>query len=367
MSKERSKVVLNKHVIDEAAEWFVELNEGETDIAVRQQFDTWLRASPEHMRAYLRMLPIWEDGSRVDTEVDGDPQALIAWARAADNIIPLTAVSAEKAQQRGVSSGKDGASRRIQAVKLSLMAAATAIAIVGTWHYTQRNTYTTGIGEQRLIALADGSKVELNSRSRMTVRFTDHARDVDLIEGQALFRVAKDKARPFIVRSADTEVRAVGTQFDIYRKRSGTIVTVVEGRVAVAHPGKHEGTPLPSVGKESPHFKREGEVLLNAGEQITVPSVARKVVAQPKRTDVAVATAWTQQRLVFSRTPLADAAEEFNRYNTRQIIVEGSGLQTFIVSGTFSSTDPTSLVRFLRKQPNIRVQETSSKILIGEN
>ena len=75
-------------------------------------------------------------------------------------------------------------------------------------------TYSTGIGEQRTIQLVDGSTVELNARSRVKVRLTEHRRDVALIEGQALFRVAKDKQRPFVVRAGDAPVRAVGTEFE---------------------------------------------------------------------------------------------------------------------------------------------------------
>ncbi len=82
-------------------------------------------------------------------------------------------------------------------------------------------TYATGIGEQRSIVLADGSTVDLNSRSKIRIRFSSERRGVELIEGQALFKVAKDHARPFVVDSDGTRVRAVGTQFDVYRKRRG--------------------------------------------------------------------------------------------------------------------------------------------------
>lgn len=329
---------MNKEIVNQAAEWFVELNEGEADKSARQQFDAWLRQSPEHVRAYLRMLPIWEEGSRLDAQASDDPEAIIAWARAGDNVVPLDAGREES--PANLSSTSNPVSWRR---KLSLaIAASVAVAILGTWLYSQLNTYSTGIGEQRLIALADGSKVELNSRSRIHVRFSGDGRDVDLLEGQALFRVAHDKTRPFIVHSADTKIRAVGTQFDVYRKPSGTVVTVLEGRVAVRNS------------------------LLTAGEQITVSSDTPHVAPEPKRTDVAAATAWTQQHLVFSKTPLTAVAEEFNRYNTRQLVIKDDGLETFNVSGTFSSTDPTSLVRFLRAQPGIQVTETRSEIHIAE-
>jgi transmembrane sensor len=98
---------------------------------------------------------------------------------------------------------------------------------------------------------------------------------------------------------------------------------------------------------------------LSAGEQVTVDSAT---ASKPKRANVAATTAWTQQRLVFFRTPLTEVAEEFNRYNKRQLAVRDTELRTFHVSGTFSSTDPASLIRFLRAQPELQVSETSSEI-----
>jgi transmembrane sensor len=116
-------------------------------------------------------------------------------------------------------------------------------------------SYSTGIGEQRTIQLMDGSTVELNARSKVEVRLTERRRDVALIEGQALFHVAKDKLRPFVVRAGEAEVRAVGTEFDVYKKQAETVVTVVEGRVET-YPGS-DGAAAAAI-------------LLSAGEQLTV-------------------------------------------------------------------------------------------------
>src|SRR5258708_14766281 len=106
--------------------------------------------------------------------------------------------------------------------------------------------YITALGEQRSIQFADGSTVELNSRSKISVKYSQQESDVDLLEGQAVFHVAHDVSRPFIVAVGATRVRAVGTQFDVYKKSNGTVVTVVEGRVAVYS----TQVPLPS-GTES--------------------------------------------------------------------------------------------------------------------
>jgi transmembrane sensor len=181
--------------------------------------------------------------------------------------------------------------------------------------------------------------------SKIRIRYSAHERTVDLLQGQALFQVAKDTIRPFVVHSGQTGVRAVGTEFDVYRKADGTIVTVVEGRVAVLR------TP------ESRNFSS----LLSAGEQITVsPTAARKTL----HPNLAGATSWTQRRLVFDSASFAEVADEFNRYNERKLVIDPSALGTLHVSGVFSSTDPASLIRFLRDRPGLRVTETPTQIRI---
>jgi transmembrane sensor len=348
MSTERPNLPTNKQIIDEAAEWFVEINAGDADRAARQRFDAWLRLSPEHVRAYLRILPVWEEGAQLDAGGNGDPHALIAWAREGNNVVALGRGAGALVEE--VRKSRPRPSWRLA---LAACAAFVVVALTAWLLIERRSTYETGIGDQRLVALSDGSKIELNSRSKLKVRFTERERTVDLLEGQALFRVAKDKARPFMVRSGDAVVRVLGTQFDVYKKRTGTVVTVVEGRVAIL-----PLTPSPLVGEGW----AEG-LSLTAGEQAVLVASARP---KPKRANIALATAWTQQRLEFSRTPLPEVAEEFNRYNERQLIVKGGGLETFNVSGSFSSSDPASLVRFLRAQPGIRVSETESAIHVAQ-
>ena len=186
------------------------------------------------------------------------------------------------------------------------------------------------------------------------MRLSKSVREVDLIDGQALFHVAKDLTRPFIVRSGTAKVRAVGTQFDVYRKGSGTIVTVVEGRVAVLA----AAPPLESAPAASS--------FLAAGDQITVPtdSTSSKVALKPIRTDVAAATAWVQKRLIFEETPLSKVVEEFNRYNTRRLVIVDPQLQSVEISGVYSASDPDSLLGFLRSLPDIALRATDNEIEI---
>src|SRR5437879_5543547 len=218
MEPEESKLKPNAQILEEAADWLVEFSTGEADAGARQKFDTWLRTSPEHVRAYLELVPIWEEGALPPPHPDAGPDALIALARSADNVVPLAAKAAE------VSKPAASSAPRLHRRRGAIAASAVLACVVGgilAWLMLARNPpYTTQVGEQRSIALPDGSLFQLNARSSVRVRFTSHERALELLEGQALFRVAKDPARPFIVASDGARVRAVGTQFDVYRKRT---------------------------------------------------------------------------------------------------------------------------------------------------
>ena len=100
---------------------------------------------------------------------------------------------------------------------------------------------------------------------------------------------------------------------------------------------------------------------LSAGEQLTV---LPHTVAKPTRTDTVAATAWVQKRLMFEETPLRDVAEEFNRYNRRPLAIDDRELQKLKISGVYSSTDPASLINFLRSQSSYRVIETENQVRV---
>ena len=237
------------------------------------------------------------------------------------------------------------------------------LASVGAWFYAERNTYGTDIGEQRAITMPDGSIVELNARSKVRIAFHDQQRDVELLEGQALFRVAKDHSRPFVVHAGATSVRAVGTQFDIYRKNAGTTVTVIEGRVAVlSGPSVSEQTTETAREPNSPEapipVPMSLEMFLAAGEQMTVTSTH---AVKAERPNIAAATAWTQHELVFDGTSLSEVLEEFSRYSTHRLIVDSPDLANLKISGQYTSTSPESLLRFLTLQEGVVVTQVNGE------
>lgn len=355
MITKTSKPRLNRLICDEAAEWFVDFRVADVDAAGRARFDQWLRQSPEHIRAYIEVAKIYVDLPFPEASVPIEVDRLIDLARKQGNVVAFGTSSAVRPSVRS-------AWRPARALAATVVVTCVAVG-VGTWFLPPRYaTYETQIGERRLITLADHSTIDLNARSRVRVRLTRSERDVELSAGQALFEVSRDKARPFIVRSNDAIVRAVGTQFDVNRTRSGTTVTVIEGRVAVTGTKVESASPPDrQSGRTPPEDGSAAAVFLDAGEQITVTPRGRST---PERARLSSVTAWTQHRVVFDGSRLSDVVEEFNRYNTRQLLIDDSNLDDFRISGRYSSTDPASLLRFLRTQPGIRVIETDKEVRI---
>jgi transmembrane sensor len=399
--RSEGRIGLNPQINEEAARWFVEFRSGDVDASTRQQFDAWMRASPEHLRAFIEIAALWGHSAGADPQRRFSVEALVASAREEGDVVRLEADSNwREAAHPAPPSPSSGFTRwwfqarpsqgRLTGKVLGIrrMAVATVLLAVGSLVIgsllLERRTYSTAVGEKRSLRLSDGSTLTLNSRSRARIDFGHATRTVNLLEGEALFRVAKDPSRPFVVRADGTFVRAVGTEFDIDRRRSGTVVTVVEGRVAVlatsASAGRSAGTgpmskaaaqfqPRPvqpeSVAEtgtghaDADDRGSDGTVFLSAGEQIDVAGRS----PSPTRTNVSSATAWIQGKVILQSQTLEEVAEEFNRYSERRLVTEDHGEVPMRLSGVFS-TDPDFLIRYLRELPNIQVRESATEIRI---
>jgi transmembrane sensor len=342
---------MNSQIIDEAAEWFVTMRNGDGDAAQRARFAQWLLTSPEHVRTYLELTPIWAEAASVNPK-HLDAKTLIARARLDANVVDLhrPADAQGPAEAPAIAAPSPRRAHRF-ARRYWLAASLATVAVAGivSSMISRPTIYTTGIGEQRSVGLSDGSRIELNSQSRLQVRFSKSERAIDLLEGQGLFDVASDPRRPFIVRSDDTLVRAVGTQFDVYRKNTGTVVTVIEGRVEIGASSAAAAAPALST-------------QLGAGEQATI---ATHRIVRAEKPNVEAATAWTQRRLVFDAATLETVAAEFNRYNFKRLVVRDTDLNTFRISGVFSASDPASLVQFLKEQPEITLEQSDTEVIIA--
>jgi transmembrane sensor len=214
-------------------------------------------------------------------------------------------------------------------------------------------TYRTAHGEQIVVQLPDNSDLRLNTDSTVTVRYTRGERVVEVERGQAFFTVARDDRRRFRVAAGAAQVLAVGTQFDTYRKPDATIVTVVEGSVAMLA-GE---PPPPGVTGMPPDALR-----VDAGYQVRVDT--RGVPAQPTPVDVQQTLAWLQHEIAFEQRPLGEVADEFNRYGPIPIEIDDAALRALPISGVFDAYDVDSFVAFLRTLEGVRVERTNARIRV---
>jgi transmembrane sensor len=342
MNRNSSRLELSASVLEEAASWVIELGEGELDAQQRVQLDRWLRRSPEHVQAFLEISAAWEESSQLKVPRDAELEALIARVTSDSNVVPLAGNVGQAAPTK---------QRESRSIRRWLAIAASLVLMVGTlaWLAVPRwDSYSTRIGEQRSITLADGSVVQLNSQSRLRVRFSENERLVELSQGQALFDVFKDASRPFIVESDGARVKAVGTQFDVKHRKQGVVVTVLEGRVAVTPSTRDPSATQP--------------LYLVAGDRVILDSNA---APRTERANVDNAVAWTHRRLVFEDAPLTEVVEEFNRNNVRRLVIADPSLEGFHIRGTFDANKPERLVMFLSQRFDLSVVETDGEIRLA--
>jgi len=205
--------------------------------------------------------------------------------------------------------------------------------------------YATRHGELRSWQLSDRSMLRLNTDTAVTVRYSRSERLVEVDRGEALFEVAHEAHRPFRVVAGTASALAVGTVFSVHRETSSTLVTVIQGRVAVSSAGSGGGVAT-----------------VGAGEQDRVTDGEPPDKVTPA--DIERSTAWLHRQIEFEREPLATVAAEFNRYSAVPIEIETPALRTLPITGIFSVDDTETFLDFLRTFPGVTVQATSSGIRV---
>ena len=289
-----------KRIRDEAAGWYARLNNTTISTDTLRAFRDW-RRDERHAGAYAEIEAFWVRAGKLRHDED---------IRQAEQ----DALNRKPRAQPGhtLRSG-----RSLAALAL-VVALAAGLAVA--WPSLVGQSYDTGVGEQRLVRLSDGSRIRIDTQSRVRVRYHDSARRVTLEQGRAYFEVAPDPSRPFKVRAGAAEVHALGTQFDVRRAADLSIVTLAEGRVRVA--GASQTWDL------------------KPGQQIKVGAKEGEV----QDVDVKLATSWTNGRLVFRNLPLGAAIAEVNRYSPAQIRLTEASLNEARVSGQFDSGDSDAFI-----------------------
>jgi transmembrane sensor len=336
-------------VMREAADWVVQLRSPDRPAHCEQSFADWLRASPLHVREYLRAVEVWEGLAHPQLGGGRTKEDLVK-AASDSNLVEFPAAATPPpptAYRHGFRWRRVGFAMALTGVFV--------LAYLG-WQQTAVLKVRTGLGEQHSEVLPDHSIVELNTQSEIRVGFTATQRRVELVRGEAFFDVSKDPVRPFIVVTDLATAKAVGTRFSVYRAQSGTIVTVAEGRVLVRE--KQAGT------------ETDAGISGRAGAVEVIPGTQAE--AQPGRpvlmrqADVERTFAWRERRLVFDGEPLSRVVEEFNRYNSPPLVISDPRLREQRISGVFGANDPESLLDFLVEVDHIAVtRDANQTIRIG--
>lgn len=342
----------------EAAEWFVNLQATDIDREAQEAFADWLRRSPLHVEEFLQLTALQGDLSRLPELKDIDLPALLAEAGRTDtdNVIALAneffplreetgALGAAKVQVVTSVSAERPAARELKGWWLAA-AAAIALVCVGVArlgavrNFFNSEHYSTAVGEQRSVALTDGSQIELNVRSSLSAQLTETARDIRLEGGEALFQVAKDPTRPFRVHTPQATIEATGTRFNVHVKSGITVVALLEGRIEVRQPGEAVAIPL------------------NPGQEITLAAHTTARPA-PRPADLKTVTAWTERRLVFEDTPIAEVIEEFNRYSRQPLEIDPR-LRDVRITISFDSGSTQTFAESLAAAGGLRVTRTAA-------
>jgi transmembrane sensor len=337
----------------EAAAWIAKLHGPERSAELEEDFRAWLNADSEHARAFEHITEIWDAVGNVN--VGGLPRL------ASDD--PFDSRSLPDARKLTLSNAKVARAARSAwlAFAATLLIAAAGIA---SWLYMTRGLYTTDIGEQRIVSLDDGSRLYLNSDTRLDVELGEHTRRIQLQRGEAYFEVAKDPARPFIVRAGNRTVTALGTSFVVRYDSERTAVTLVEGKVTVAlttesaapehDPTRQSAKPTRSAGsRENP------VVTLTPGERITFEPSGTAGIDVPRPESTA---AWRRGEVVLDETPLEAAVEEMNRYQRQRLTLDDADIRVLPISGIYRTGNNQDFARAVATVYGLEVTTDGNEI-----
>jgi transmembrane sensor len=342
-----SKSELRRLQLERVSAWIQVLQHA--TLADNAAFVAWLKESPQNCRDILLMLTVERALNKVDVQRLNDTTALIAQ-------VDSTVVALPPRQGR-----PPPLLLRTRTLRWAA-AGIAALFVGGSAYYLEGHVgwteYRTGASEQRAFVLTDGSIVHLNTHSRIAVRLTPKGREVRLMDGEALFRVQHDPATPFRVYTENAEIEDVGTEFDVNSRAEGTFVAVLEGRVNVA-----SVKPVPATTNSLLNWMRpdySGGRSKRADFQTLVASQEAQIgpsgfVLIHDVSNASHAAAWRNWRLVFRQESLERIVEQFNRFNSRKIRLDGPGVASRIYGGIFDAYDTDTLLQVLRKDLDLDV------------
>lgn len=291
----------------QAAQWCATLAHGREGDRVR--FEAWRDGDPENARAYDRL------------------QAAEARAVSLKDSPELLGLRHETLARASLGRRRHKMERRRLVGALAAAVGALTLVPAAIWAVRADGdhesvaappaAYATAVGQRMVLTLQDGSRVTLNTASRLRVDYSSDERRLHLDAGQALFEVAHDAKRPFNVQAGETTVTAHGTRFDVRRKTAATEVLLTEGRVSVV--------------------AREGDasaarVMLSPRDLLTADASGVRV---RQVSDADAREGWREGVVVFDDQPLSEVVSEINRYTTRPLVLDGRSVGTIRISGVY--------------------------------
>ncbi|WP_068877566.1 MULTISPECIES: FecR family protein [unclassified Phenylobacterium] len=321
-----SMATQEERAMADAAAWLARLQRDDVTERDGLDFEAWLAAAPAHAAAYRRTLAMWHEfeGCADDVLTELTTQARHETLRRAPT-------------RRGWLIGAGGAA----------LAATLAVAVVpGLVTEPPAETFATGKGERRKITLDDGSVIDLNAETSLSVRLTRSAREVTLADGQAIFDVTHDPGRPFTVAASGRLVRVVGTRFDVRSRHGELAVTVAGGKVRV--------TPATSAASGR-------AFLLTPGQRLEVD---RAGVEQLRAVDPEEALGWRIGRLVYRAEPLANVVADLNRQFEHQIEISDPELGRMPITGVIVVDDQAAVMARLTLMLPVRSVPSERGLLL---
>ena len=302
-----------------AADWLQRRNFWNWSKADQAALDAWLAQSMAHQLAYWRLEAAWDRTERLEalrTAEEPAPQRK-SWS------LPL---------------------------KIAAALAVTAAIGAGAAHYIMQprdRVFTTAVGGREVVSFADGTKIELNTDTVLRARMTTDSRTIWLEKGEAYFQVKYDSKHPFVVFAGDHRITDLGTKFLVRRDPGRLEVALMEGRVRF---GAADASPK--------------SALLVPGDVVTA-TASTMFVTHRSQGSLARQLGWEHGMLVFDNMTLADAANEFNRYNRQQLVIADPGAARLTIVGTFHTTDVKAFIDVAQDVFRLRVENNGNQIVIS--
>lgn len=313
-----------ERALADASVWLARLQSDALTEADGLEFDAWLDAAPENRAAYVRALDLWQ-----------------AFEVAAPDIAAELA-----AGERRTALKRSGATRRWWVAAGGVAVAATVAAAVMPgllMGSATAETFTTGKGERKRVTLADGSIVDINAETKLTVTLERGARKVEMAEGEAIFDVAHDAKRPFTVAAASRVVRVLGTQFDVRSRQGELTVTVARGKVQV-----------------NPQAAGRAFVL-TPGQRLKVASSGHEDL---RAVDPQEAFSWRSGRLIYRGESLGAVVADLNRQYVQQIEVTDPELARMPITGVIVLDEQPKVVERLSLMLPVRSVPSDRGLLL---